>query len=64
MCVCVCVCRVSNLKYEVARIDSKTVVFRRANPGKKEITDGSGSLVNFIRKQCTVPEVVSPENVT
>ena len=40
-------CRVSNLKYESVRIDSKTVVFIRANPGKKETTDGSGSLVNF-----------------
>ena len=53
-------CRVSNLKYESVRIDSKTVVFIRANPGKKETTEGSGSNVNFIRKQCTFPEVVSP----
>ena len=52
--------RVSNLKYESVRIDSKTVVFIRANPGKKETTEGSGSNVNFIRKQCTFPEVVSP----
>ena len=49
--------RVSILKYEVVRIDSKTVVFIRANPGKKETTDGPGSHVNFIRKQCTFPEV-------
>ena len=34
--------RVSNLKYESVRIDSKTVVFIRANPGKKENTEGSG----------------------
>ena len=53
--------RVSNLKYECVRIDSKTVVFIRANPGKKETTDRSGSHVNFIRKQCTSPKVVSPE---
>ena len=52
--------RVSNLKYESVRIDSKTVVFIRANPGKKETTEGSGSNVNFIRKQCTFPEMVSP----
>ena len=32
---------------ESVRIDSKTVVFIRANPGKKETTDGSGSNVNF-----------------
>ena len=42
--------RVSNLKYESVHIDSKTVVFIRANPGKKETTDGSGSHVNFIQK--------------
>ena len=53
--------RVSNLKYESLRIDFKTVVFIRANPGKKETTDGSGSHVIFIQKQCTFPEVVSPE---
>ena len=53
--------RVSNLKYESVRIDFKTVVFIRANPGKKETTDGSGSHVNFIQKLCTFPEVVSPE---
>ena len=53
--------RVSNLKYESVRIDFKAVVFIRANPGKKETTDGSGSHVNFIQKQCTFPEVVSPE---
>ena len=52
--------RVSNLKNESVRIDSKTVVFIRANPGKKETTEGSGSNVNFIQKQCTFPEVVSP----
>ena len=51
----------TNLKYESVRIEFKTVVFIRANPGKKEITDGSGSHVNFIQKQCTFPEVVSPE---
>ena len=53
--------RVSNLKYESVRIDFKAVVFIRANPGKKETTDGSASHVNFIQKQCTFPEVVSPE---
>ena len=37
--------RVSNLKYESVRIGSKTVVFIRANPGKKETTDGLGSHV-------------------
>ena len=47
-------CRVSNLKYGSVRIDSKTVVFIRANPGKKETTDGSSSHVIF-------SEVVSPE---
>jgi len=31
--------RVSNLKYVSVRIDSKTVVFVRPNPGKKETTD-------------------------
>ena len=51
--------RVSNLKYESVRIDSKTVVFIRANPGKKETTDGSGLRVNFIRDWCTFLEVVS-----
>ena len=45
--------RVSNLKYESLRIDSKTVVFKRANPGKKKTTDGSGSHANFNRKKCT-----------
>ena len=35
--------RVSNLKYESVRIDSQAVVFIRANPGKKETTDRSGS---------------------
>ena len=45
--------RVSNLKYESVRIDSKTVVFVRANPGKKETTDGSGSYVIFFRDWCT-----------
>ena len=39
--------RVPNLKYESVRIDSKTVVFIRANPGKKETTEGSGSNVNL-----------------
>ena len=53
--------RVSNLKYESVRIDFKTVVFIRANPGKKETTDGSGSHVNFIQKQCSFSEVVSPK---
>ena len=53
--------RVSNLKYESVRIDFKAVVFIRANPGKKETTDGSASHVNFIQKQCTFPEVVSLE---
>ena len=43
------------------RIDFKTVVFIRANPGKKETTDGLGSHVNFIQKLCTFPEVVSPK---
>ena len=52
----------SNLKYESVRIDSKTVVFIRANPGKKETTDGSGLRVNFIWDRCgTFPEVVSSE---
>ena len=45
------------------RIDFKAVVFIRANPGKKETTDGSGSHVNFIQKQCTFLEVVSPEKM-
>jgi len=36
------------------------LVFIRANPGK-ETTDGSGLHANFIQKQCTFPEVVSPE---
>ena len=40
--------RVSNLKYEVVCIDSKTVLFARANPGKKETTERAGSHVNFI----------------
>ena len=40
--------RVSNLKYESVRIGSKTVVFIRANPGKKETTDGLGSHVIFL----------------
>ena len=53
--------RVSNLKYKSMRFDFKAVVFVRANPSKKETTDGSGSHVNFIQKQCTFPEVVSPE---
>ena len=51
----------SNLKYESVRIDSKTVVFIRANPGKKETTNGSGLRVNSIRDWCTFPEVVSSE---
>ena len=51
--------RVSNLKYESVRIDFKTVVFIRANPGKKP--DESGSHVNFIQKQCSFLEVVSPK---
>ena len=51
----------SNLKYESVRVDSKTVVFIIANPGKKETTDGSGLRVNFIRDWCTFPEVVSSE---
>ena len=46
---------------ESVRIDSKTVVFIRANPGKKETTDGSGLCVNFIRDWCPFPEVVSSE---
>ena len=58
--ICATACRVSNLKYESVRIDSKTVAFIRANPGKKETTEESGSNVNFDRKQCTFPEVVSP----
>ena len=37
--------RVSNLKYESVCIGSKTVVFIRANPDKKETTDGLGSHV-------------------
>ena len=51
-----CVARVSNLKYESVRIDFKAVVFIRANPGKKQTTDGSGSHVIFIQKQCTFPK--------
>ena len=39
------ICRVSNLKYESVRIGSKTVVFIRVNPGKKETTNGLGSHV-------------------
>ena len=50
--------RESNLKYESVRIDFKEVVFIRAV--KKETTDGSGLHVNFVRKQCIFPEVVSP----
>ena len=42
-------------------IDFKAVVFIRANPGKKEITDRLGSHVNFIQKKCTFLEVVSPK---
>ena len=38
-----CYDKVSNLKYESVRVDSKTVVFIRPNPGKKETTDRSGS---------------------
>ena len=53
--------RVSNLKYESVRTDFKAVVLIKANPGKKETTDGLGLHVNFIQKQCTFPEVVSPE---
>ena len=53
--------RVSNMKYESVRVDSKTVVFIIANPGKKETTDGSGLRVNFIRDWCTFSEVVSSE---
>ena len=53
--------RISNLKYGSVRIDSKAAVFIRANPGKKETTDGSDLHANFIQKQCTFPEVVSPE---
>ena len=49
----------SNLKYEGVRIE--TVVFIRANPGKKETTDRSGSHVNFIRDWCTFPDAVSSE---
>ena len=41
------------IKYEVLHIDSKTVVFIKANPGKKESTDGSGSHVIFFRDLCT-----------
>ena len=41
--------RVSNLKYESLRIDFKTVVFIRANPGKKETTDGLGSMSILFR---------------
>ena len=55
------ICRVSNLKYESVHIDSKMLVFIRANPGKKEATDRSGSHAIFIWKQCTFPEVVNPE---
>ena len=47
--------RVSNLKYESVRIDSKTVVFIRANPGKKETTDRSASHAFFFRDWCTFP---------
>ena len=53
--------RVSNLKYESVHIDFKVVVFIRANLGKTKTTDGSGLHVNFIQKQCTFPEAVSPE---
>ena len=53
--------RVSNLKYGSVRIDSKTVVFIRANPGKKETTDGSSSHVIFFRDRCAFSEVVSCE---
>ena len=52
--------RVCNLKYKVLRIDSKTVVFIRANPGKKETANGPGLHVIFIWKQFL--EVVNPEN--
>jgi len=48
--------RLSNLKYESVRIDFKAVVFIRANPGKKETPDGSGSHVNFIQTLCTFPK--------
>ena len=47
----------SNLKYGSVRIDSKTVVFIRANPGKKETTDGSSSHVMFFRDWCAFSEV-------
>ena len=50
------------LKYESVRIDFKAVVFIRANPGKKETTDGSDSHVNFIQK-LHFSEVVSPEKL-
>ena len=58
--------RVSNMKYEVVLIDSfQNSGFHKSQPtDKKETTDRLGSHVNFIPKQCTVPEVVSPENVT
>ena len=55
--------RVSNLKYESVRIDSKTLVFTRANPGKKETTDGSGSHVIFFWDQCALPKMISYEKM-
>ena len=58
---CARICRVSNLKYGSVPINSKTVVFIRANPGKKETTDGSSSHVIFFRDRCTFSEVVSCE---
>ena len=46
---------------KVCALIFKTVVFTRANPGKKETTDRSGLHVNFIQKQCSFPKVVSPK---
>ena len=53
--------RISNLKYESIRIDSKIVVFTRAHSDKKEMRDGPGSHVKFFEEHCTFPEVVSHE---
>ena len=50
--------RVSNLKYGSVRIDFKTVVFIRANQGKKETTDGLGLHVIFFQDWCTFPKVI------
>ena len=40
-------CRVSNLNYESVRIDSKTVLFIRANPDMKETAEGAGFKCQF-----------------